>query len=311
MKILFTMVLTCALFGSLKSQNKVPEESKLVDEITVSAKNGHYYRAERFVNQLRWTLKVKELSNQEDYKGAYKLSDSLRYYKNNQIPLDVSKAATVKTDEALENQIKSLKGLIEGGKLEIADAHLGELKIKLGIKEAQESMQDEKAILKKTVLDTYVKQNEEKYKSTVVSTCFNEFKIDSINKELEKPETAADDSVFSILQQELELRKKLKNYVDGTQFLSASMDYRRLKSFLKNPKPKSNKPPVKFVPTTENQKRMVWLQEQMMKDKQAGKYSQLWPMTQEYNFRAEIEKAIKKGDTKAVEALEKEIRGLK
>jgi len=39
------------------------QSEELIDEIYVSAKNGHYFRAERFINQLRWTLKVKEIAN--------------------------------------------------------------------------------------------------------------------------------------------------------------------------------------------------------------------------------------------------------
>ncbi len=307
MKLLNTLFLLAFFSVSLKAQNDSINQS-VIDEISISAKNGHYFRANRYVNQLRWTLKVKLLSDAESYKLAYKFYDSVSVYKYNIIPLDASKAAITSSDSKIEELIKKLRESVSATKYEQADAFLGELKLRLAIKEAKENMQEEKAITKKAILKVYMEESVDKYKSTKTSSSINESKIVYLNGELEKPENAANDSIFSILQQELELRKKLKNYIDQDQYLAASMEYRTLKSFLDNPRPKSNKPKAKFVPVTENQKRIVWLEEKMMSDKQAGKYINLWPMTQELNFRNAIETELKKGNTAEVEKLKSEIK---
>lgn len=307
MKAFKTLILSFVVSLNLNAQSNADSQS-LIKEIKVSTNSGHYSRAQRYVGHLRWALKVKILADAESYKLAYKFYDSVRVYKQNVISLDDSRAAITSSDEKVDALIEKLSKVVDASYYEQADAILGELKLRLAIKKAKENMQEETAITKKAVLKVYQEETVSKYKSTRTSSSKNEARIKELNEALLKPENAADDSVFSILQQELDFRNKLKVYVDDDQYLSASMEYRSLKDFLANPKPKSNKPAPKFVPETENQKRIVWLQEKMMSDKQAGKYINLWPMTQELNFRNAIETELKKGNMTEVENLKSQIK---
>ena len=307
MKFIKTLILSLVLSLNLNAQSD-SDSQKAIKEIKISVKNGHYYRAERFVNQLRWSLKVRTLADAESYKLAYKFYDSVRVYKQNIIPLDDSRVAITTSDANVDNLLTKLTTVVEATHFDQADAILGELKLRLAIKKAKENMQEERAITKKAVLKIFQEEMAAKYKSTKTSICINEKRIAELNTDLQKPENAANDSIFSILQQELDLRNKLKKYVDQDQYLAASMEYRTLKGFLANPKPKSNKPPKKFVPVTDNQKRIVWLHNKMMTDKQEGKYINLWPMTQELNFRNAIETELKKGNLTEVENLKSQIK---
>lgn len=307
MKILQSIILLLIVAFTTNAQS-TSSQQEVIKEIKVSVENGHYSRAQRYINQLRWSLKVKTLADAESYKLAYKFYDSVRYYKQNVIPLDDSRAAITSSDEKVNELISKLSKVVEAVYVEQADAILGELKLRLAIKGAKENMQEEKAITKKAVLKIYQEESQSKYKSTKTSSSINDAKIATLNSELEKPENVSNDSIFSILQQELALRKKVKSYIDEEQYLAGSMEYRALKAFLDNPKPKSNKPAPKFVPVTENQKRIVWLHKKSMTDKQEGNYINLWPMMQELNYRNAIETELKKGNKTEVENLKKQIK---
>ena len=132
---LLALLIVCAF-------STVAQNEKIVDEIYVSAKNGHYFRAERFIDQLRWELKVKEIANREDYKLAYKLMDSVKHYKKLEIPLDASKAVSTSENKIIEKEIKDLNTNISEGLFVKTVAILGKLKIQLAIKGAKENLQD-------------------------------------------------------------------------------------------------------------------------------------------------------------------------
>lgn len=299
-----------ALFTSnIFAQNSLYQiELDLNNEVYTSVVNAHYQRAEGYINQLKWSLKARTLANSEQYKQANALLDSVRFYKRSQVMLDASKAGSATEDAKLNTSIKALSELIEAGKLEQTIANLGQLKLQLSIKAAKESSNEELVKSNKATLKSYNTENKSNLSSSVVSVNINQHKIDSLETVLKNPESAKNPNQFSILQQELDWRKKIKENADIMRYLSASMDFKRLGWFLSDPQPIDNTPKPKFVATTANQKRMVWLQEKMEQDRKAGKFLNLWPMTQEYTLRADIEEAIAKGQNGKIKKIEKNIR---
>lgn len=308
MKMIKSTVLIALFAFSAKAQTSV--EDNLLNEITTSASNGHYYRAERFIGELKWTLKVQKLSNVEEYKKAYKSIDSLKFYKKNEVLLDKSKAGSVKANAKTDAQLKSLSELIKKGQLTKAIATLESLNIGLSIKSAEESNNKAAVVTRKALLVANEKVNTEQLKSTETSTNYNEFKIDSITKALAKTDSAKSYDTFSVLKQELDLRNKVKTSVDKMHFLSASMDYESLKGFLSDPQPVDRTPKPVFVPTTKNQKEIVKLQKELIYRRKANIHIGTYPLLQQLQMREAMEVEIKKGNKARVEEIEEEIRDL-
>lgn len=302
------ITLLALIITSVYSLNAQSE--KLVDEIYVSAKNGHYFRAERFINQLRWTLKVKEVANTENYKLAYKLTDSVKHYRNNAIPLDVSKAASTTENQKLESQIKNLKTSINEGLFVQTIAVLGKLKVELAIKEAKENLQEEKVILKQALLVAFNKNNADQLKSKEKSVNINAFKIDSLTKALTLPATAENEDQKSICEQELALRNKVEIRAEKSRYLSAGMEYKKLANFLANPQPKAKPAPVvKKIPTTPNQIRIAELDKELKYRRKASIHIGTYELQHEFEQRNMLETAILKGDKKEIKRIETFLKG--
>ncbi len=300
---LLALLIVCAY-------SAVAQNDKIVDEIYVSSKNGHYFRAERFIDQLRWELKVKEVANLEDYKLAYKLMDSVKHYKKLSIPLDVSKAATAAENKTIETEIKALKTNISEGLFVKSIAILGKLKIELAIKDAKENLQDKNVILKKAALVAFLKDNKANLVSKEKSVNVNVFKIDSLTKALALPATADNEDQKSICDQEIALRNKVATRVEKSRYLSAGMEQKKLARFLANPQPLA-KPvaKVKVIPTTENQLKLVALEKELKYRRKASIHVGTYEIQHEFEQRNALEGALKKGDKKEIKRIEDFLKG--
>jgi hypothetical protein len=215
------------------------QDQKIVDEIYVSAKNGHYFRAERFIDQLRWELKVKEVANLENYKLAYTLTDSVKHYKKISIPLDVSKATLTEENGKLDKEIKDLKVSITEGLFEKTIAVLGKIKIQLAIKDAKENMQSAKLISQEALLVAYLKNNTANLKSKKKSV--NAFKIDSLTKsnqikiaELEKELKYRRKASIHIGTYEIQHEFEKRSMLEGDILKGDKKEIERIETFLKS-----------------------------------------------------------------------------
>jgi hypothetical protein len=288
----------------------VAQTEKIVDEIYVSAKNGHYFRAERFIDQLRWELKVKEVANLENYKLAYKLMDSVKHYKKLEIPLDVSKALSTGENKSIEQEIKDLKTNISEGFFVKTISVLGKLKIQLVIKDAKENLQDAKVVFKEAELAKFLLSNKASLVSKEKSVNVNAFKIDSLTKALVLPATADNEDQKSICDQEIALRKKVEVRSEKSRFLSAGMEQKKLARFLANPQPlPQTVPKVKKVPTTDNQIKIAALEKELVYRRKASIHVGTYEIQHEYEQRTMLEGAIKKGDQKEIKRIEDFLKG--
>lgn len=277
-----------------------------INEVKASVLFGHYSRAQKQLKLMRFQLKVTELANAENYKQARFLQDSVRAYERIQEDLDNTNAGSSKADERVDGLIKNLEESIAAKTIIKSCVIIDELGYALKVKAAKEASDFEKIGALEAALKAYKESTKEFANNKEVSISVNKTRIEVLKKALSTDAIQANEDSADVYLHELELREKVQASVELGRFISAQMDDRPLRAFLADPKPRAK--PVEqeaFVPTTANQKRIVELQKLMVSDRKAGKYINLWPMTQEINYRNEIEKAVKKGDEEEVKRLEK------